>query len=372
MNYHGIRMNKQTQTKILTALSVALTGCNQRTFNSSEQQTSEKMTGVSSIDPNDAELQGAKPQTDSSLLGLGFTTSLFAEGSSSNVSLDEAFKSKTISKINYTSGTPVDYGVQVSFNGLSGSFKFSSDAGQVNTAKGRTELSELMNSSGSYLSLGYSFGNYLLFGMYGKQKGFYVDRINDEETIALPASERFHESLSLKQMAGSVYYFFNDQFDVGSIAKIGVLQISSSGSPFVSATYDDIDFSAEKEFLPKEFSEKWQSISNLRGLTVQSLSANGGYIYNYINGPVSLTGALGVGFGAGKVSIQTTSGQFSRGQATQQPISRASALFGSEYNFGHSFVGMRGIVDGPSVQLDEELSVGFPLMSIKFAYGTRF
>jgi len=365
-------MNKQIQAKILIALSVVLTGCNQRSFNSSEHPTSEKMTGVSSLDSNDAEAQGAKAQTASSLLGLGLTTSLFAEGSSSNVVLDEVSESETITKINYTSGTPLDYGVQVSFNGISGSFKFASDGGRVNTLGEKKELSELMTSSGSYLNLNYNFGNYFLFGMYGKQKGFYVDRIDEDEAIALPAAERFHESLSLKQMVGSVYYFFNDTFDIGSISKLGIQQESSDGSAFIYVSYDDIDFSADKAFLPKEYSEKWQSISNLRGLTVQSLSANGGYIYNYINGPASLTGAVGLGFGAGKVSIQTTTGSFSRGYATQQPIIHANAMFGAEYSFGHSFVGMRGVVDGPSVQLNEEFSAGFPLMSIRFGYGTRF
>ncbi|MFZ9521267.1 MAG: DUF4421 family protein [Silvanigrellaceae bacterium] len=306
----------------------------------------------------------------------GLTTTLFAEGGAINVSFSEdgdtSSSSNSKSKIDYKGGSAIDFGLEVAFKGVGGSLKFASSGQKITTSAGRKPLSDYMKSSGTFLNLNYRMGQYFFYGMYGTQKGFYVDRIGEVEATSLTSAERFHDSLSLKQIVGSVYYFFNDKFDIDTIVKSGVRQETSEGSFFVYGSYDDIDFSAEREFLPIAFRERWESINTVRGVTVQSLTANGGYIYTFRSGPFSLTGGGGAGYGAGKVSVATTNNAFSRGEGAQEPIIHVNVVFGSEYRLDNSFFGTRLIAEGPSIALNKMVSVSFPLMSIKLFYGMDF
>jgi len=334
------------------------------------------LSDVNLTSENGIQLKDAQSESTGLFQRLGLTTTLFLEANSANVTFKEKTKadssSKPQSEIQYTGDSGTNYGLQVGINGISASFKFAKDGGIVKTSEGDQELSNFMNTSGTFINFNYRLGQFYLTGNYGNQKGFYVSRIDDNEAFSLTLAERFHESLRLRQIMGSVYYFFNDKFDIDSIVNFGLKQESSAGSAFVYSSYDDLEFSADKEFLPMTFSEKWKSISRIRGLTSRSLTINGGYIYNYKVGALLLTGAAGSGFGAGKISIQTTDGSFSRGKASQQPIIHVNVLLGLEYNFDNSFIGMRAVSNGPNLQLNDEITASFPLITIRFGYGTRF
>lgn len=189
------------------------------------------------------------------------------------------------------------------------------------------------------------YGKYATWDIiYQEYDGYYIDntehfdasRGQNDPRLQRPDIKNIHYGMQV------TYVLKADEYNIGSCFDLGVRQIRSGGSLFLTGGFDHNRLSADSPIVPQNFRAAYDALGTLSKGTFNTVSGGGGYGHTWVRNSFYIGGIFGFTLGVQQLSTDST----------PPPASMWNATMGTRMKLGTGYNGER-MFWGFSMHYDE-------------------
>ncbi len=280
--------------------------------------------------------------------------------------LDEEGNASSVTSVIYTPNINAQIGGEITWQGITIGYTTATpnEPGEDDRL-GRTEYSDYRFQ----FHLG-SKSEHLFRTYYTNFEGFYIDNSRDIDSSLAENEVLQREDFTQEALGFSwAYHLSPEKYSNLAAFAFGAIQTSSGGSWILQLAADQVNYSADSPFIPTQLRPLFGTEQNLNQAKFRSLTAGGGYAYNWIfHEPFFTAIRIIVGLGP---QFREYSDALLIEQEEVDLVVRNTLDFSFGYNAEHLFVGAAAGVRW--TQYETELtSFETELADFKFTLGYRF